>query len=147
MVDFNAFAGVLVALIFWGFVGSIILVPIYLRTRDRERGRKLLHETLRLAYEKGQPVPAELIEALQANTDRPANLPTRERDLRRAVIFLSFGIGLAGLGAGLYYGISFASETGGAITGGAVAGLGAIPGFIGLAYLVLWLAKSGSAKS
>jgi len=144
MEELHVAAGVLGMLIFWGFVASIILVPVYLRTRDREQARKMLHETMRMAYEKGQPVPAELIEALQGSTDRIVNLPTRQRDLRRAILFLAIGLGFVGLGAGLGWGISFANDTGGAITGGAVAGFGAIPLFIGLAYFVLWLAKSGS---
>ncbi len=49
-------------LIFFGFVGAIILVPQILRHQERAR----LHETLRLAFERGQPVPAELIAALQS---------------------------------------------------------------------------------
>ena len=147
MEGVHALASVLAMLIFWGFVASIILVPTYLRTRDREQSRKMLHETMRMAYEKGQPVPPELIEALQGSAERVTNLPTRQRDLRRAILFLAIGLGFVALGAGLDYGISFANDTGGAITGGAVAGFGAIPLFVGLAYFVLWLAKSGSAKS
>jgi hypothetical protein len=144
MEGVHALAGVLMLLIFWGFVGAVILVPIYLRNQDRARGGKLLHETIVAAQEKGQPVPAELIEAL---TDNVGTLPTRKQDLRRAIIWLAIGLGFIGLGACLGWGISFANETGGAITGGAVAGVGAIPAFIGLAYFVLWLARSGSAKS
>ena len=147
MEGFHAFAGVLMALIFWGFVAAIILVPGYLRNRDREQARTMLHETMRMAYEKGHPVPPELIEALQGSSERVVSLPTPQRDLRRAILFIAIGLGFVGLGAGLDYGISFANDTGGAITGGAVAGFGAIPLFIGLAYLVLWLAKSGAAKS
>ena len=100
-----------------------------------------------MAYEKGQQVPPELIDALQGSAERVVTVPTRQRDLRRAILFIAVGLGFVGLGAGLDYGISFANDTGGAITGGAVAGFGAIPLFIGLAYLVLWLAKSGSAKA
>ena len=147
MEGLHAFASVLMMLIFWGAVAAIFLVPGYLRLRDREQARKLLHETMRMAYEKGQPVPPELIDALQGSAERVVTVPTRQRDLRRAILFIAVGLGFVGLGAGLDYGISFANDTGGAITGGAVAGFGAIPLFIGLAYLVLWLAKSGSAKA
>ena len=48
-------------LAFFGFLGAIIIVPQVLR--HQERGR--LHETLRLAFERGQPVPPELFAALQ----------------------------------------------------------------------------------
>ena len=54
------------ALVFFGFVGAIIIVPQVLR--HQERGR--LHETLRLAFERGQPVPLELIAALQSGRRR-----------------------------------------------------------------------------
>jgi hypothetical protein len=67
-----------------------------------------------------------------------------ESDLRRAIVLISVGIGLALLGFGLGYGISMASPEGGWITGAAVAGSGAIPGMIGLAYLFLWLGRRHS---
>jgi hypothetical protein len=146
MEGVHALTGVFAMLIFWGAIAAIFLVPGYLRIRDREQARKMLHETLRMAYEKGQPVPPELIDALQGSSERVVNLPTPQRDLRRAILFIAIGLGFVGLGAGLDYGISFASDVGGAITGGSVAGFGAIPLFIGVAYFVLWLAKSGSAK-
>ena len=69
--------GVFVSLIFWTFVGAVIIVPQYFKYKDRQR----MHDTLRVAFEKGQPVPPEVIEALQSNVaDRLA--PTAERDLR-----------------------------------------------------------------
>ncbi len=48
--------------VFFGFLGAIIIVPQVLR--HQERGR--LHDTLRTAFERGQPVPPELIAALQS---------------------------------------------------------------------------------
>ena len=122
--------------VFWTFVAAVILVPIYLRHKDRER----MHETLRMAYEKGQPVPPELIEALQNNTPvRPMSTP--DRDLRRAVVLIAVGLGFAGLGYGLWYGLMSVDDTAAYISGGSTAGFGAIPGLIGLGYLVLWLAR------
>ena len=47
--------------VFFGFLGAIIIVPQILRYQERGR----LHETLRMAFERGQPVPPELIAALQ----------------------------------------------------------------------------------
>lgn len=49
-------------LIFFGFLGAIIIVPQVLRYQERAR----LHETLRMAFERGQPVPPELVAALQS---------------------------------------------------------------------------------
>ncbi len=46
---------------FFTFLGAVIIVPQVLRFRERGR----LHETLRAAFERGQPVPPELLAALQ----------------------------------------------------------------------------------
>jgi hypothetical protein len=58
---------------------------------------------------------------------------------------IAVGVGLSILGLGLGYGISMASPLGGWITGGAIAGAGAIPGMIGIAYLLLWLGKRNTS--
>jgi hypothetical protein len=136
-------SSVMVPLIFFGFLAAVILVPGYLRSKDRER----MHETLRIAYEKGQPVPPELIAALQSNPP-PTVQTTPERDLRRAIVLCAVGLGFCGLGYGLWYGlVSGGHEVGGYIAGPIVAGVGAIPGMIGVAYLILWLGKRNAPKS
>jgi hypothetical protein len=135
--------GVLVTLIFWTFVGAVILVPMYLKSRDKQR----MYETLRLAYEKGQPVPPELIAALQTNAPSGSMVSTAERDLRRAMVLLAVGLGLCGLGYGLWYGLMSVSDTAAYITGGSIAGAGAIPGLIGVAYLILWITKRGRPQA
>ncbi len=130
------FANVIIVAIFWSFVAAVILVPNYLRHRDRQQ----MHETLRIAYEKGQPVPPELIEALQSKTPiRPMSTP--DRDLRMAIILIAVGLGFAGLGYGLWYGLMTVDDTAAYISGGSTAGFGAIPGLIGVGYLVLWLSR------
>jgi hypothetical protein len=133
--------GVLVTAIFWGFVASVVLVPLYLRYRDRGR----LHETLRLAYEKGQPVPPELIDALKSGIT-PVRPWTPESDLRRGLVLVGVGLGLAGLGYGLWYGLSSVNEIAAYVTGGCVAGAGAIPGLIGVAYLILWATRRNASR-
>ncbi len=133
--------GLLMGVVFWVFVAAVILVPIYLKFQDRQR----MHETLRLAYEKGQPVPPELIAALQSNV-APIRPSTPESDLRRAVVLIAVGLGFAGLGYGLWYGLMSTSEIAAKISGGCTAGVGAIPGLIGVAYLVLWATRRGAAK-
>jgi hypothetical protein len=130
-----------------GTILGIFVGPVYIRTRERERQRKLLQETLQMAYDRGQPLPPELVEALQSSAAHQLNLPTRERDLRRAIILLAVGLGFAGLGAGMGWGIYHGSDVGGQIVGGIVAGCGAIPAFLGLAYLILWMTRSGSRRS
>jgi hypothetical protein len=126
---------------------AIVIGPIWIRSHYRERERAQLHETLRTAYEKGQPPPPELIERLTGGGDdlRHQRVGSgSESDLRRAIVLISVGIGLGLLGLGLGWGISMADQVGGWITGGAIAGSGAIPGMIGLAYLFLWLGKRRS---
>jgi hypothetical protein len=126
---------------------AVVIGPVWITQYFKARERAQLHETVRIAYEKGQPVPPDLVEALRDGPDEGVGLSTAERDFRRAIVLISVGLGLVCLGWGLWYGISFADETGGAIAGGVVAGSGGIPGLIGVAYLVLWLAKRGSVRA
>ena len=120
---------------------AVVVGPIWIRSYYRSKEREQLHQTLRAAYEKGQPPPPELIEKLSASANGdtfPSSEAAGDRDLRRAIVLMAVGVGLAALGLGLGWGIGFASETGGAVVGGIIAGTGAIPGFIGVAYLILW---------
>lgn len=128
--------GMVLGVVFWVFIGSIILVPVYLRYQDRQR----MHETLRMAFEKGQPLPPELITALQSNI-APRQPTTPESDLRKAIILIAVGLGLCGLGYGLWYGLMSVNDIAAYVTGGSVAGAGAIPGLIGVAHLVLWATR------
>jgi hypothetical protein len=136
-------SAVLVPAIFFIFLGAVILGPIYLKSRDKQR----MYDTLRVAYEKGQPVPPELISALQTSASASNLIPTAERDLRRAVILMAVALGLCGLGYGLWYGLMSVSDTAAYITGGCVAGAGAVPGLIGLAYLILWFTRRTGAHA
>lgn len=121
--------GILVPLGFFAFLAAIILVPGYYKQKNRER----LHETLRIAYERGQPVPPELIDSLQ--TDQQVEFrSTPERDLRRAVVLIGVALGLCAMGAILYNIAGY--ETMFSLMAG-----GAIPGFIGLGYLFLYLSR------
>lgn len=134
---------ILTSLIFWSFLAAVIIVPIYFRHRDRAA----MHETLRAAFDKGVPLPPDLITTLQSNMSS-RSMPTREGDLRRGIVLVGVGIGVAILGYGLWYGLSSVDDTAAAITGACTAGAGAIPGLIGVAYLILWATKSKTpAKS
>ena len=128
--------GFVATVLFWVVLAGIILVPVYLRYQDRQR----MHETLRIAFEKGQPVPPELITALQSNI-APRQPTTPESDLRKGIILVAVGLGLCGLGYGLWYGLMSVNDTAAYISGGSIAGAGAIPGLIGVAHLVLWATR------
>ena len=137
------FTGIIQALAFWGFIAAIIIVPQYFKHRDRNR----MYDTMKAAIDKGQPVPPEFLVAMQSNTSGPEPIvPTAERDLRRAIVLIAVGLGLAGLGYGLWFGLMAASDTAAYIVGGVVAGCGAIPGLIGVAYLILWAVKRGDRR-
>jgi hypothetical protein len=128
-VDFLevSMAEVLVPLSFFAFLAAIILVPGYLKSKDRGR----MHETLRIAYEKGQPVPPELIQAIQSGDEVGKNANRSEKDLRSAVILIGLSLGLVAMSFAL-------GQTEGAEAQfGTLAGA-TIPGFIGLGFLVLW---------
>ena len=130
------FGGVIMGVAFWAFLAAIIIVPRVLKHQEQMR----MQDTLRVAYEKGQPVPPELIEAMRSR--EPLRIEsTPERDLRRAIVLIGVGLGMALLGYGLWYGLSSVSDEGAYISGASVAGAGAIPGFIGVAYLILWATR------
>ena len=132
--------GLVIPVFFLFMIIAVVIGPIWIRSYYRARERQQLHETLRAAYEKGQPPPPELIEKLTSGATITVSTGAgSESDLRRAIVLISVGLGLGLLGLGLGYGISLADTTGGWITGAAIAGSGAIPGMIGLAYLLLWL--------
>jgi hypothetical protein len=146
MFDTGAFAiatGAFAQLVFWLFILLLILGlslgPRYIRSRERRR----LYDVMQTAYEKGQPVPPELIASLTEAEDASARAPRSgvDRDLRRAIVLIAVGLGLGGLGLGFGFGLSFASATAAAIVGGIIAGSGAIPAFIGFAYLILYFAS------
>lgn len=115
---------IFIPLAFFAMIAAIVLVPGYLRMREKER----LHETLRLAYEKGQPVPPEMIEALQTEKSHPAP----DRDLRRGIILLSIAAAIIFLGVmlGMHEHAHHAQWP--------LVGMAAFPGFIGIGYLVFW---------
>ena len=69
---------VLVVGTIFGFTAIIVVVSMYVR----HRARQMRHETIRLALEKGQPLPPEALAA-------PRN------DLSRGVRLIALGIGLS----------------------------------------------------
>ncbi|MBK1968929.1 MULTISPECIES: DUF6249 domain-containing protein [Brevundimonas] len=114
---------VFIPLAFFAMIAAIVVVPSWLKSRERRE----MQATLRASIEKGQPLPPEVIEAIsKENTKEQA---TAARDLRTGVVLLAVAIGIALFG----YAVSFAEmDAFYPIAGGA-----AIPGMIGLAFIVL----------
>jgi len=74
-------APILVSAVVFGFTLAIVVAVLY----ARHRARQMRHETIRLALEKGQPLPPELLEPPL----RPAG------DLARGVKLLALGLGIS----------------------------------------------------
>lgn len=118
------FSGVLHTAIVFAAITAIIVVPRWLKTRERDN----LHKTIQLAYEKGQQLPAELIEALTQDV-KVKPKPSPDRDLRTGIIWLGVAVGLAAFG----YAIGFEEPDATYV----LMGIAAFPGFIGLAFVVM----------
>jgi hypothetical protein len=105
----------------------VAIVVLSLALFFQYRKRKLLHETLRLMIEKGQPIPPELINEPGMNY---SYAPPNRSDLRRGLIWLGIGLALI-LGDPNFQG-----------SGGFHMGkIGLIPLFIGVAFLISWVVE------
>jgi len=114
--------------IVFGFSALMIAIVGF----TRHRNQRLRHETIRLALEKGQPLPPDLLDA------RPRRDPAF-RDLRRGLVLLAVGLGI-----GLFLFVS--PPTGGPERTWAV---GFVPGLMGVSFLAAhWLAqrRDGAAR-
>lgn len=115
---------IIVPLGLFTMIAAIVIVPNYLRIRERREMQK----TVRAAIDKGQPLPPELIDALSKDV-RTRKVSSAHRDLRIGVILLAVAGGITLTGVAL-----------GGINDNAMFGTmsaAAIPGMIGLAFIVL----------
>lgn len=113
----------LIPVALFSMIAAIVIVPTWLKSRERRE----MQATLRTAIDKGQPLPTDVIEALsRENVKLPA---TATRDLRVGVILLAVSIGIALMG----YLISFQEMD----AFYPISGMAAIPGMIGLAFIIL----------
>jgi len=119
---------ILIMLIIFGSITAIVFGPSYLKSREKRE----MQTTIRHAIDKGQALPPELIDAM--TRDVASKLPSRTRDLRRGVIWLAAGIGIAAFSylSAMGWNDHDANEAMAAILG-----LSAIPVTIGLAFIVL----------
>ena len=106
-------------------------VIVGLVTYYQFRKRREVQETIRLAIEKGQELPTEFLETIT----RPKDPPRKDRDLRRGVVLVAVGLGIAALG----YFLSSADAMD-------LVGIGAIPFLIGLAFITLWILRTRHGK-
>ena len=120
--------GILVPISFFAMIAAIVIVPRYLKSLERQK----LQETLRAAVERGQPIPPEVVDAMTVERKQPG---APERDLRRGIVWLGVGAGLATFGLVLGYAEPDATYP--------LLGIAAFPSFIGLAFLAIYFLTRG----
>lgn len=118
---------ILIPLSLFAMIAALVIVPRYFKSVERQK----MAETLRVAIEKGQPLPAEIIDAMSTNVRTPGLPPSPARDLRTGIIWLGIGVGLAAMGAALSFEEADALYP--------LLGIAAFPVFIGLAFVALSL--------
>lgn len=119
---------ILIPITFFAMIAAIVLVPRYLKSQERQS----LQETLKLAIEKGQPLPTEVVESISHDKKPP---PSPHRDLRTGVVWLGVAVGIAVFGLAVGYEEPDATYP--------LLGIAAFPGFIGLAFIAISLLTKG----
>jgi len=112
--------GILVPIAMFASIALIFFIVLYFRQRSRAE----MQQTIRLALEKGNELTPEIISRL----GEPE--PSKNRDLRRALIWLALAVGLALSGY-------FVPDPSGQAFRGTLAGA-AFPFAIGVAYMIMW---------
>lgn len=118
---------IIVVFIIFASVVAIILGPGYIRSREK----LATQEIVRAAIDKGQPLPPEMIDAL--TKEAKSRVPSASRDLRLGMILLAVSIGIAVFG----YAFSFVGGIEEAKAVYPIMGMGAIPGAVGVAFIIL----------
>lgn len=113
----------------FGTITAIIVGPTWLKSKEKRE----MQATLRHAMDKGQSLPPEVIDALTQDVSR--NLPSKTRDIRRGVMWLATGIGIAAFG--ILSDMGWDNGNDWHQVGNGLLGIAAIPVTIGLAFIVL----------
>jgi hypothetical protein len=116
-------------------VAACLLTPLVLRARERRQ----LYGLLATAHEKGVAAPEALLSTLAAPRPRAG------QDRRRGVLLIGLAAGLMLSGVVAFGVVSLSGEDWGMALGLAVAGLGAVPGAVGVALLALARQDRGEA--
>ena len=110
--------GLLIPIVLFVSTAVVLIVWLYLRHRSRVETQ----HTFRLALEKGSELSPEFIKQL----GEPE--PSKDRDLRRGLIWLSLAVGLALIGLAVPEPDAFRGTLAGA----------ALPFAIGCAYMIMY---------
>lgn len=120
--------GILVPIVLFLVIGGTIAASEYFKYRKRRD----LQVTIRAAIEKGQELPAEVLETIS----NPKTRPKKDHDLRRGIVLTAVGLGIGAFG--LLVGDEDAV--------GPLMGIGSIPLLIGLGLTLLWVLRSRHEK-
>jgi hypothetical protein len=83
---------VLIPISFFGFLGAVILVPIWLKERTKQSAHQLISQAL----EKGQPLDPAIMSRLTEVAARQAPADRARRTLGSGVVLLALAGGFAG---------------------------------------------------
>lgn len=120
---------IFIVFIIFSSIVAVVVGPSFLKNRDRRE----MQLTVRHAVDKGQTLPPELIDAMTKDVQK--GLPSRSKDIRKGVLSLASGVGIAGFAFTVG---GFTSQWGGNGEG-PLLGLACIPVAIGIAFIILGL--------
>jgi hypothetical protein len=120
---------ILIVLIIFSAITAVVFGPTYMKSREKRD----IQATVRHAIDKGQALPPELIDAM--TRDVASKLPSRSRDLRRGVIWVAVGVGIAAFS--LLSDMGWDNGNDWHEIGSGLLGIAAIPTTIGLAFIIL----------
>ena len=115
---------VMIPITMFAMIAAIVIVPTWLKSKERRE----MQATLRASIDKGQALPPEVIDALTRQTVKPP--ATAGRDLRTGVILLALSLGIAVTFSVIGYTFGESEAWG-------FGAFAAIPGAIGLAFILL----------
>jgi hypothetical protein len=127
------FAGMLIGIIAIVTPFAFVIAIVAINHVNARRKAELRHETIRLALEKGQPLPPELL-------NMPATVEQKPKSNDRKA-----GLILIAVGVGLYF--FFSAGGWESRIPGNLRWVALIPGLIGVALLINWFFERGGANS
>jgi hypothetical protein len=126
--------GMVSVVLIFGSIPAIFIARSFFRSRERIA----MQETIRAAIEKGQPLPTEMIDAISRDV---RTAPSAARDLRAGIVWLGIAAGLVGLA----YAFGYSADAADAFW--PFIGFACIPGFVGIAYLIVAAFNRGKGRS
>ena len=116
-------------------LAAVILMPVFWRAQERRR----VIEAVQQMSQTSSPLTTDLVQTLMGPFG-PAR-PSRERDLRIGALMLATAIGIVLIGMAIYGGAFGAAENERQAVGAGIGSIGAIPGCIGVAFILLGLGQ------